>query len=335
MDRLAKKRMFRFSKVLFGLVVLLFVIIVLVDFHKVRIALATANWKFVLIATVLAIISCLSTVSGYVYINKFLGLKIPGEKLFKIGFITITLNNLLTMGGAVGYGVRVALMREKDVSTSQIIFASLYYSILNFFCVSVFLAVSLFYLLFSNHLPNNFELAIKIILCILPIFYLIFLFAIFNNNFRVKLFRVINKLFLVFRKKDLSVFFYQTNLMIIDGFEATRKSVLNLIIPIITLSFEWIFCVFSLWFCFLAFHIHFPFDLMVSGFFLGLAAGFISMIPGGLGVQELSSSAIFNTLGINFSEAILITILFRAVYYILPLFIGLIMYAKVISENQE
>ncbi len=86
---------------------------------------------------------------------------------------------------------------------------------------------------------------------------------------------------------------------------------------------DWLGSVFVLSFCLDAFGPEVPFGVVVTGFVLGIMAGLISMIPGGLGVQEGSMTGVFALLGVPFSQAFLAAILFRAIFFFLPYLISL------------
>ena len=81
----------------------------------------------------------------------------------------------------------------------------------------------------------------------------------------------------------------------------------------------------ALWFCFYALGYLLNFGDLIAGFVIGIVSGVLSMIPGGLGIQEGSMAGIFTLLGSTFEQAILASILFRVVYYILPYIVSLVL----------
>ena len=62
---------------------------------------------------------------------------------------------------------------------------------------------------------------------------------------------------------------------------------------------DWAGTIAALWFCFAALGTFLGAGVLVTGFSLGITAGFISMIPGGLGVQEGSMVGIYTLLGVQ------------------------------------
>jgi uncharacterized protein (TIRG00374 family) len=69
---------------------------------------------------------------------------------------------------------------------------------------------------------------------------------------------------------------------------------------------------------------------LLTGFSLGITAGFISLVPGGLGVQEGSMAGIYALLGVPIQTALLSAILFRIIYYFIPFLISLGFYRRLL-----
>jgi uncharacterized protein (TIRG00374 family) len=95
---------------------------------------------------------------------------------------------------------------------------------------------------------------------------------------------------------------------------------------------EWAFQAVALWFCFDALGNTPNLGVLLSGFGIGLSAGNLSMVPGGLGVQEASMAGIYALLGMSFAQAALVAILFRVVSDFIPFFISLPFYARLIRR---
>jgi hypothetical protein len=73
--------------------------------------------------------------------------------------------------------------------------------------------------------------------------------------------------------------------------------------------------------------------VVVTGFAVGVAAGVMSMVPGGLGVQEGSMAGAYHLLGVPLEQAVLVSFLFRLVYYMTPFGVSLLFYRNVLRER--
>ena len=54
------------------------------------------------------------------------------------------------------------------------------------------------------------------------------------------------------------------------------------------------------------------------------------MLPGGMGVQEGSMVGIYVLLGVDYERAVLASVLFRAIYYLVPFAASLLLYARIL-----
>jgi len=73
--------------------------------------------------------------------------------------------------------------------------------------------------------------------------------------------------------------------------------------------------------------------VVVTGFAVGVAAGVMSMVPGGLGVQEGSMAGAYHLLGVPLEQGVLVSFLFRLVYYMIPFGVSLLFYRNVLRER--
>jgi len=89
----------------------------------------------------------------------------------------------------------------------------------------------------------------------------------------------------------------------------------------------------ALWFCFAALGNAPGLGVLLSGFGIGLSAGNLSFIPGGLGVQEASMAGIYALLGMSFARAALVAILFRVVSDFIPFFVSLPFYEQLLGRE--
>ena len=54
------------------------------------------------------------------------------------------------------------------------------------------------------------------------------------------------------------------------------------------------------------------------------------MVPGGIGVQEGSMAGTFNLLGMPLEEAVVLALLFRVVFQLVPLALSMLLYWRVL-----
>jgi uncharacterized protein (TIRG00374 family) len=96
---------------------------------------------------------------------------------------------------------------------------------------------------------------------------------------------------------------------------------------------DWFASIGVLWLCFDALGEPARVGVILTGYVIGVMAGVLSMIPGGLGVQEGSMAGIFVLLGASFQQSLLASILFRGVFFLLPYGISLVFYGRLLRQK--
>ena len=136
-------------------VILTGILIVVLDWREVRKVIDQANWWWVLPALFFTAFSFASSSYGFGAVCRIFGIRLRERDLFLIGFVSIAINNLITVAGLAGLSLRLLLLKRRGLETSEILAPSLMYSYLsNIAMVSLFPA-GLIYLLVNHHLSSG------------------------------------------------------------------------------------------------------------------------------------------------------------------------------------
>jgi uncharacterized protein (TIRG00374 family) len=81
-----------------------------------------------------------------------------------------------------------------------------------------------------------------------------------------------------------------------------------------------------LWASFKAFGVHIPFGVVVEGFFLGMAANLLPSFAGGVGSVDAGMIGAFVLFGIPSSDVFPVILVFRTIFFWVPIVPGLIAY---------
>jgi uncharacterized protein (TIRG00374 family) len=108
------------------------------------------------------------------------------------------------------------------------------------------------------------------------------------------------------------------NATLTRGMNAARRHPEELALLLLVTACDWLSAMLCLGACFLALGTSVTLPVLLTGFVLSLSLGMLSMIPGGLGIQEGSMAGIFYLFGIPLEQATLASVLFRIVYYLVP-----------------
>ena len=71
---------------------------------------------------------------------------------------------------------------------------------------------------------------------------------------------------------------------------------------------------------------------VIAGFAIGMFFSIASLVPGGLGIMDGSMAAVFVTLGVQFEQAVVAILIFRAAYYGLPIVASLLLAPRMLRR---
>ena len=72
--------------------------------------------------------------------------------------------------------------------------------------------------------------------------------------------------------------------------------------------------------------------IVIVGFAVGVCVSLASLVPGGLGIMESSMTAVFVSLGVPLEPAVVAVLIFRLVYYVLPLLVSLFFFHGLMGQ---
>ncbi len=320
------KKFVSFEKIVTGFVIAFLVFSLLAAFadrKEIIRVLTEASWEWMIGAVLATIFSYTFLSLGFSVAARIFGIKAPTSTLLKIGFITNVLNNFGTIGGAASYSLRLTYFRKRGESTLSIFSASILHSYFNTLALLTLLPIGFLFLLLLHPLSSN-QKVLVIILTFISLLVVLFTLSILIS---AKL-RNLIKGFLkkIIKSKKLNIFESREIFSI-------KKDPLDLVKLSIFVFCDWTISIVVLWFCFLAFNVAISVPILISGLAIGAFIGIISFIPGGLGIQDAGMAGVFTFFGLPLEEVILATVLFRIVYYIIPLGISTIYYFYITSKD--
>ncbi|MCG6536906.1 MAG: flippase-like domain-containing protein, partial [Syntrophales bacterium LBB04] len=253
-------------------------------------------------------------------------------KLFEIGVVSTTLNNILGFLGAAGHSLRVELIKRRGIDAGEVLAASIFHSYLNNVMLLLLLALGLISLLISRTVYGGSAIGLGLIAAILVVSLIGSTVIIFVPKLKSRLLHLTKTVWYFFTHRDITSFLTDFDHALTHGLVALKGRPWNLTLLLVLMTGEWSFEAVALWFCFGALGNAPNLGVLLSGFGIGLSAGNLSFVPGGLGVQEASMAGIYALLGMSFAQAALVAILFRVVFDFVPFFISLPLYAQLIRK---
>ena len=291
-----------------------------------------ADWKLVLVAFVLIASSYFCLSGSFVSISRTMGVGIPRLDIFKIGILSVTLDNILAFGGLAGHSLRVLLMQRDQTPAGMVMAASLLHSYFNAITLATIFPIGLVYVLATYTLPVYNVVILIVSTGVYIIGLVIAALILFKSALRRWILNKIDRGWRLVFKRNITSFLDAFDVAMGDGLALMRGRPVALIIPLGLIVIQWVVTVAGLWFCFDALGISLSSGSLLTGFSVGISAGNVAMIPAGLGIQEASMSGIYAAFGTPFGQAVLASLLFRILYDIVPFVVSLPFYRKLLQK---
>jgi uncharacterized protein (TIRG00374 family) len=290
------------------------------------------DWRSLIPALLLTAFSYFCIGYSFALISQAIGVRMKKRSLIEVGFISNILNNVFATGGIAGYSVRYLMMSAHGVSLKVVIALSL----LHFYFISAFmmgiLPLSYAYLLHAGQVPPAVAGALGVLTAFIALMLILATLIVFFPPARASLFAL--------GHRCLSAVLHRQHSILRQSDEVLTAAVRCLysnprrLGAIIGLSFfQWAASVAVLYYCFRALGEAQPVMVVLTGFVVGLMIGVVSLVPGGFGVQEGSMAGVYAMLGVSFEQAVLVSILFRFIYYLGPYFISLTCYGSILKQQ--
>lgn len=334
MDKVTKKNISRFIAPIFiGLVILGGLILIFTELDQILEALQIAEWQPLIGAISFTIIAYASMSLSFASVCRLFQIKMRIPYLALIGFVTNTLNRIVTGGGIAGFSLRLLIMGREGIAHRDTIAASMMHYYVGTIDMMIMLPIGILFFGINANVTRGVEIFLYIFTGVLICLVVLATLIIFNPQVRHQTLKIIYQLSKIFSKKDLKSKFRQFEITLTRGILFMRLKPLRLVSAILFTWFEWFGSVFTLGYCLDAFGTKPTFWVVMSGYVIGITLGLASMIPGGLGVQEGAMTFVFSMLGVPIGQAVLATILFRAIYYFLPYLISLVFYQPLLRNT--
>jgi uncharacterized protein (TIRG00374 family) len=317
------------------LVLVVGVVVVVLDWHEVVRVVTQADWKLILPALLFTAISysCLSYT--FVLVNRAFGVQVRRRDLFEISLVTTIVNHLLATGGAAGFGIRAMMLQQRGAELKDIATATLFHIYLDGMGMLALLPMGLAYLMLKHPLSHSATVGVGVVTGLVSLVFLLASGLVLIRPLRTAVLRLVGRLVHAVLHRDIGSALQELDESMTRGVAAIRQRPLLAVLLVLITVLDWTTSMTALWFCFDALGDPLAFEVLIAGFSIGLTAGALSMIPGGLGVQEASMAGVYSLLGVPFQQAILATILFRVVYYLIPYVVSLGFYRRLLQQPEE
>jgi uncharacterized protein (TIRG00374 family) len=321
-----------FVTILIIIITVLGMVVVASDWQEMRLVLSRADWHYLPLVLLFTFFSYSFYSYAYSVVAKMLGIQMRTRELAEVCFISTVVNHVLTTGGVVGYSLRYLLMKMYKVSLKDVLTSSILHYYLTSLDMLVFLPISFIYLLLHATIPRGIVIALSLMILLFGLVLILITTLVLFPSRRRPIISMLARIGRKILRRDLLTWLTQLDDTLTCGTEAFRHKPLTLIwVMLLTLT-DFACSIIAMGFVFEALGPAVKAGALVTGYVIGIMAGLLSMVPGGLGVQEGSMAGIYALLGVRFQQAVLAAILFRILYYLLPYFLILPFYNRLLHR---
>jgi glycosyltransferase 2 family protein len=306
------------------------VLIIALDWGNMRQVIGKANWPVISFALLFTAVSYVSLSAGLTVVFRTFGIQLGIRYLMAVGFVSNVVTYLFNVGGVTGLSLQFIIVKKRGLATEDILAASLFQLVFSSLMLIAILPVGFFNLLGNHPGSRGGDLAIAIAAGVLTLLLIAAGVIVFAAAVRSAVMRFASRIVRTVIHREIGKQVTDFDTAMSRGLALMRRRPAAFIALIILVILDWAGTITALWFCFRALGTTVNVGTLITGFSLGITAGFISLIPGGLGVQEGSMAGIYALLGIPLSTAILAAILFRIVYYFIPFLVSLGFYRRLL-----
>jgi uncharacterized protein (TIRG00374 family) len=316
-------------------VILIGVVIVASDWQKMRLVLSEASWQYIPVVLALTFLSYAFYSYGYAVVGQMMDIHMRKLELAEACFISSVVNRVLSTGGVVGYSLRYLLMNMYSVAFKDVLSSSMFHVYLTSLDMATFLPITFLYLLANATVPRAIAISLGVMTGLFTLALIlitsIFIFPSLRQPF-IKLLTILGKRIL---RRDYQPWLTQFDDSLSLGACAVRQRPILLIwILLLTLA-DFVCSIAAMGFTFTALGTTVTPGVLVTGYVIGVMAGVLSMIPGGVVIQEASMAGVYALLGVPFAQAVLAAILFRILFYFVPYFLILPFYNRLLVKAKQ
>ncbi|MEO6026142.1 MAG: flippase-like domain-containing protein [Candidatus Binatia bacterium] len=290
------------------------------------------------IAPALLMLPVLATVGSYLTmawsyqgIARAAGYTLPFAEMCRITLVANTANYLLSTGGLSGFALRMYLFARRGIPAGSAVLISLVQTLLTNLILLIFVGWGFVLLLFSHHLVGRDLIAATVLLVAFSLVVVAMCIALLRRRWRRRLLyattlfldRVLERVAPHRRPPRATLRRFRHNLNV--GFDFLLQRPHDMLGPTVYIVFDWLFTLLVLYSAFVAIGSPIAMSHVIAGFAIGMFFSIASLVPGGLGIMEGSMAAVFVGLGVQYEQAVVAILIFRAAYYGLPIIASLML----------
>lgn len=312
------------------------------DGVKLAKAAASISWLRFLLPIGATLLSYVLMALSYDGIAAAAGKPLGLLPMLRITFVSNTVNYIVATGGLSGFAVRMYFFRRGGIAMGQAVTISFVQGLLTNLALLVFLVMGFYFLVRHQSLgPAALAAAGGLLGVFIVIMGLcVVLLVRPTARRRVLLWcggaiQYLSERFLSEPRRPARMQTWRILHNVDDGFQFMVAHWPRMIVPTIYILLDWVATLAVLWGCFWSVGLWVAPALITVGFSVAILSSLVSLAPGGLGIMEGLTTALFATLGTPLAPTVIALILFRLSYYALPFVVSLLFFRGMLQDARD
>lgn len=338
MTQSKRKTLMIVSLVIVGFMVLAIGMTFFSDGHKLLSAIHSVDAEQLLFALLCTGIAYLAFTLSFNGLFEMTPYRVPFNRFFSIMFISYTINFIVSTGGWAGVALRSYLLRHERVPYSVTVPIS---AAQNMIFNIVLACVSFGGLIYLREHPEfvsgPWQVAVLAVMLGLVAVVFLMLLLFLHEELRKWFLRVVIRLGdwlgrVLFKKYTSHQRLVEIRNNLEETIQFLHRGWIQFLVVFFWVAMDWGFQALALFFCFRAVGLGLPLGLLLVGFTVMNLTSNFNFVPAGLGVSEMLLAGTFSLLGVEKEKALVAALLFRFIFYLLPLAVSTALYLDTIRS---
>jgi len=330
----------------FFVAVILFlgIVVVVLSFGEIETILNTlkhAHLQYFFLAVIIQFIWFVSSGRMYQSVFHLLGIHESTLTLSRIATAANFINVVAPSAGMGGVALFASEARRRGHTAGKVTVAAALFLSLDQVAFLVVLSLGLIILVRQNNLSAS-EISASFFMFGIAIVYAFVLYLGYRSeeklgNFLANGAHWVNRIVSFFHKGEYlsELRAHQFAHEVADGFSGLTEKSSSIIRPILWGIVDKCLLMLVLTCSFLSFEVSFSAETIIAGFSIAYLFLVVSPTPSGIGIVEGIMPIALSTLGVNWSQAVVITLTYRAVTFWIPLAVGAWAFRSLHTNGQE
>lgn len=331
-------------KIVFAFLLMLAIVMIIFSFSELESIVETlhhSNWRFLIAALLVVFIWIYNTAVTYQSMYRLLAINEDSHRLLLVAIAANFVNVVAPSAGLGGMAVFLDDARRRNHAVGHVMVVGVMYVLFNYAAFLCILALGLTVLFRRNNISTADLIAAAYLLVIAStltfLFYLGYKSPVRLGKVLARASRFINRILRPFLhreyiKEESALFFAQE---MADGINIIRGKPRGLLWCFLFSLNNFVLMMCVLAFTFLALGTPFSIGTLVAGFSIFYLFLIVTPTPSGLGVVEGIMPVALRTLHVEWSAAILITLVYRGLTFWLPLALGAVAFRLLERESKN